>query len=74
MRFKAVFCLLALPSFGLAAEMARVAKQTGIVQVYAYGTNISGLPIYAGEDGISPILIPIHTVPLLTRPRNGFYL
>ncbi|GAM34490.1 hypothetical protein TCE0_015r02103 [Talaromyces pinophilus] len=53
MRFKAVFCLLALPSFGLAAEMARVAKQTGIVQVYAYGTNISGLPIYAGEDGLA---------------------
>lgn len=59
MWFKAVSRLLALPSFGLAAEMAKVAKQTGAVQVYAYGTNISGLPVYAGEDGISPILISI---------------
>lgn len=74
MWFKLPLCLLALPSFGFAADMAKVAKQTGAMQVYAYGTNISGLPVYAGQDGISSIFISLHTFLLLIGPRNGFYL
>lgn len=55
MWFKVAFSLLALPGFGIAADMAIISKHIGAVQVYAYGTNISGLPVYAGQDGTSPI-------------------
>ncbi|EEA28481.1 hypothetical protein PMAA_032890 [Talaromyces marneffei ATCC 18224] len=55
MWFKVAFSLLALPGFGIAADMAIISKHIGAVQVYAYGTNISGLPVYAGQDGMAYI-------------------
>lgn len=58
MWLKVALGLLGLPDFGLAADVARASKQTGVVKVYAYGTNISGLPVYAGQDGILPHFNP----------------
>jgi hypothetical protein len=74
MWFKAAVYLFVLSGFGLAADMAKVSTQTGTIQVYAYGTNISGLPVYAGQNGIPPNFIFLHTMLLLIRRRNGFYL
>lgn len=37
-------------------------RTTETVQLYAYGTNISGLPIYAGTDSKSSHAAHIHVV------------
>ncbi|KAH8882068.1 hypothetical protein GQ53DRAFT_886052 [Thozetella sp. PMI_491] len=54
MLFKATACLLSAIALGDAAAMGRVAARD-TTQVYAYGTDIPGLPLYAGSDGLAYI-------------------